>query len=147
MSKSNPSSVYEYTAGYIELVDERYFFVQMKDNSVSTIESVKESNAIMQSLLPEGSIYLLVDAGRGASSEDDIYEYIAQSEFGNRVKAQAVIVHELAARLMGNLFLRFIKGKRHMKIFSDPVEAKKWLFEQMTNNHQDKKNSKRLLFV
>lgn len=139
--------VHEYAAGFIQFVKDGYFFVRMKNNSVSTIESVEESHDIMTSILPEGPVYILVDAGTGATAENDIYEYIAGSEFGNRVKAEAVIVHDLAARLMGNLFFRVIKNKRHIKIFSNQEDAELWLRARMDDVNQNKKKSKKLMFV
>ncbi len=138
----------EYGAGFIELKQEGYFFVRMKDGSNSTVETVIESQKIMVEMLPEGPIYILVNSGQGSTSEDDIYEYINKSAFKKRVKAQAIIVHDLATRLMGNIFLRFVKGERAIKIFSTQKDAEKWLFERMSNHlNENGLKSKRLMLV
>lgn len=146
MIKSD-SLVYEYAAGYITLKAEGYFLVRMKDDSFSTVETVRESHEIMTSLCPEGPIYILADAGHGSDSEEGIYDFIARSEFGQRVKAQAVVVHELATRLMGNLFLRFIKNRRHIRLFSKEDEALAWLLSCMASGDESRKNSKKMMLV
>lgn len=132
MTKTD-SLTYEYSTGYITLKAEGYLFLEIKENSISTIETIRESHEIMAKLIPEGPIYILVEIGLGSDCDESIHEYVAQSEFGNRVKGQALIVHELAARLMGNLFLRHVKRKRHIKIFSKKSEAATWLLEIMEN--------------
>ncbi len=138
----------DYGAGFIENKQEGYFFVRMKDGSNSTVETVIESQKIMVEMLPEGPIYILVNSGQGSTSEDDIYEYINKSAFKKRVKAQAIIVHDLATRLMGNIFLRFVKGERAIKIFSTQKDAEKWLFERMSNHlNENGLKSKRLMLV
>lgn len=148
MQNFKPAGPVEYGAGFIELKQEGYFFVRMKDGSVSTVETVIESQKIMVEMLPQGPIFILVNSGLGSTSDDDIYDYINKSDFKKRVKAQAIIVHDLATRLMGNIFLRFVKGERAIKIFSTHKDAEKWLFERMTN-HVDENGpkSKRLMLV
>jgi hypothetical protein len=138
----------EYGAGFIEFKEDGYFFVRMKDGSISTVETVKESQKIMIEMLPEGPIFILVNSGLGSTSDDDIYDYINKSDFKKRVKAQAIIVHDLATRLMGNIFLRFMKGERSVKIFSTQKDAEKWLFERMTNQEDSNGHtSKRLMLI
>lgn len=147
MENNKSQQILEYTTGFIEYMPEGFFFVRMKDNSVSTIKTVEESHEMMSAIQPEGEVYILVDAGIGSTSEEEIYEYIAASEFGNRVKAQAVIVHDLAARLLGNLFLRYIKKRRHIRIFSKHSEAKKWLLECMDNSIENQNGKDKRLIV
>jgi hypothetical protein len=136
MNDSINENFTEYTTGYIYWNPEGYFFVKMKNGSNSTVDSVKESHEIMNRLHPKGDVYILVDAGIGSTSEDDIYEYIATADFAKRVRAQAIIVHELATRLMGNIFLRYIKNKRDIKLFSAQEDALKWLTGLMQKQHQ-----------
>lgn len=131
----------EFQTGFISYSDEKFFFVQMKDESISTIETVKISHEIMTEMQPNGPVFLLVDSGKRSTSEDDIFEYLQTTEFNKRVVAHAVIVNDLPTRLMGNLFLRFIKNQRHIKIFNKHAQAKDWLIEQM-NRHSDDSNSK-----
>ena len=146
MENKKSQKILEYTTGFIEYTPEGYFFVRMKDNSVSTVATVLESHELMNGIQPEGPVYILADAGVGSSSEEEIYEFIATSEFGNRVKAQAVVVHELAARLLGNIFMRFIKNKRHIRIFSKHSEAKKWLVACMDDSIENQNDKhKRLI--
>jgi hypothetical protein len=147
MQNLNSSGPIEYGAGFIELKEDGYFFVRMKDNSVSTVETVRESQKIMVEMLPEGPIFILVNAGLGSTSEDDIYDFISKSEFKKRVKAQAIIVHDLASRLMGNIFLRFVKGERAIKIFSKHEDAEKWLRACMADSDHNLPKSKRLMLV
>lgn len=148
MQNFKPAGPVEYGAGFIELKAEGYFFVRMKDGSNSTVETVIESQKIMVEMLPEGPIFILVNSGLGSTSDDDIYKYINKSDFKKRVKAQAIIVHDLATRLMGNIFLRFVKGERAIKIFSTQNDAEKWLFERMSNHVEENgPKSKRLMLV
>lgn len=147
MENQKSQQILEYTTGFIEYTPERYFFIKMKDNSVSTVATVAESHELMNGIQPEGPVYLLVDSGIGTSSDDEIYEFIANSEFSNRVKAQAVVVHELAARLLGNIFMRFIKNKRHIRIFSKHSEAKKWLLACMDDSMENQSDRNKRLLV
>jgi hypothetical protein len=148
MQNFKPVGPVEYGAGFIELKAEGYFFVRMKDGSNSTVETVIESQKIMVEMLPEGPIFILVNSGLGSTSDDDIYKYINKSDFKKRVNSQAIIVHDLATRLMGNIFLRFVKGERAIKIFSTQKDAEKWLFERMTNHvNENGTKSKRLMLV
>lgn len=147
MSQKSDQSKIEYGAGYITLMPEGYFYVQMKNQSNSTVETVKESQRIMVEMLPEGPVFILVDAGVGSTSDDEIYDYINKSVFKTRVKAQAIIVHDLATRLMGNIFLRFVKGERHIKIFSKIEDAREWLFKRMISEENGGEKPKRFLVV
>ena len=145
---TNPDfSTYEYACGYVTLKPEGYFYVQLKENSHSTIETVADSHRIMAELVPQGPVYIIADVGVGSSSDEDIFDYIAQSEFGARVKAEAIIVHELAARLMGNLFLRFIKKRREIRIFSKYEDAGKWLQDQMKKSEKNGSNAAKMILV
>ena len=134
MSQSQENQVYEFAAGSIQLMWKGYFFVRMNDHSISTIESVKESHDIMQRLKPEGEVYILVHAGIGSDSEDEIFEYVMNSDFNKRVKGQAILVKDLATRLMGNLFLRYLRNQRQIKMFTAYNSAESWLLQQMGKN-------------
>jgi len=141
------SSVYEYSAGFITFKSEGYFFVQMKENSFSTKETVQESDTIMTRLQPEGPVYIIVDVASGSDGEEGLREHIATSLFGKRVSAQALVVHELAARLMGNLFLRYFKRKKNMRIFSKESDARTWLLECMKDLEKEQQDTKKMTLV
>lgn len=121
----------EFSCGFISKSDKGYIRVRMKDGSNSTIASVKESQLIMNEMQLEGNVYILALAGYGSTSDDDIYDFISKGEFTKRVKAQAIVVHDLATRLMGNLFVRYIKKHRNIKMFSSEEQAVKWLISEM----------------
>jgi len=146
MQQKFPIGPVEFQTGFVELCEEGYLFVQMKDNMNSTIETVQESHAIFASLWPEGPIYVLVDAGRGTTADDDVFEYLVNSEYGRRVRSQAIIVYDLATRIMGNIFLRYIKNRRNMRMFSKKEDAKEWLFNEMTKAGGNESKSKKSLF-
>lgn len=138
------SAPIEFSNGYISLTEEGFFYVTMKDESYSTITSVKESHKIMESLLPKGNVYILVDSGERSNSENEVFEYLQKCDFTKRVKCQAVVARDLPTRLMGNLFLRFIKHKRNIKIFGSYQAAKTWLISKMNVQEKSKKT---FLFV
>lgn len=136
----NKADRHEFSMGYISLMPEGYLFVEMKDGSVSTIETIKESQKIIHELLPEGDICIVVNSGVGSTSENEIYDYIKSDNFKKRIKAQAIIVNDLATRLMGTIFLKFIKHQRDVKLFTKHSDAVKWILEKMQDS-KDKQNS------
>lgn len=121
----------EFSCGYIQLMPEGFFYVRMKNGSNSTIASVKESQDLITKIQPEGNIFIMAFAGIGSTSDDDIYDFISNGDFAKRVKAQAIIVNDLATRLMGNLFIRYIKKQRNIKMFSKQADAEAWLKKEM----------------
>lgn len=94
------------------------------------LAEVKECHAAMDSLQVQQPFLLLVIVPSGASATKQAREYAAQESIRNRIKAQAIVVDNLATRVMASIYMKINRPKFIIKVFSDKQYAVEWLLKQ-----------------
>jgi hypothetical protein len=94
---------------------------------VINLSKVKECHAAMDALQVEQPFLLLVIVPSGASATKEAREYAAQESIRNRIKAQAIVLDNVATRIMANFYMKINRPRQPIKIFSDKKQAITWL--------------------
>jgi len=78
-----------------------------------------------------GKIYIIYFQARNFSIEKETWSYMKKNAYKyNFIGANALIVTDLAQRLMTKIYMFFSKDKTPTKVFSDPDKAMEWLKEK-----------------
>ena len=90
------------------------------DDSLETFEAVKK--------LGNGEkMPVLVFTGEGGTVTDESKRFSASKEAGEPTLAEAIVVKNLAHKLIINFLIKFHRPGRPMKMFTKANEAIKWL--------------------
>ncbi len=107
-------------------------------DDIQTLSHAKENLAVVKELIDGQPRSLLVIVPTTYTNRDAI-EYYQSAEVGD--VARAMILNSFAAKVAGNLYLKFTKNKTNeagrivpAKIFTKREEAITWLLEEM-NKH------------
>jgi hypothetical protein len=95
-----------------------------------TLEDVKNIRTRgMETYNPEKPFYVLVDMREIADISDEARKFVAGKESAKYHSAMALVVSSLAARIMGNVYIRMNRPERPTKMFNDIEAAHQWLRE------------------
>jgi hypothetical protein len=109
----------------------RIVFITLKDKSDIGIEESKEMAAITKKLT-QGKPYLtLVDGRAEVNVTRESREFAVSPRGQNNMKAEAIVVNNLAQKIIGNFFIRINKPKYPTRLFSNLNDAEEWLLEQL----------------
>lgn len=101
--------------------------VHIKEHSMLEIEDVQEQYLFMKDKVgPEGNKYLVLP-GFGSSVSHDAKGFSKHPEVRAAIKAQAIVVNNLAHKLIINFIQALIGNDYPLKSFSDKDEAVAWL--------------------
>lgn len=92
--------------------------------------SIKEAKEFVMALkkITKGVPHLVLKVpGRHASVDSEARTYMATEEALHFSKAEAVIIRNVAQRMIGNFYLKFDKPKKPIHLFNDIEEAERWL--------------------
>ncbi|MGL4597960.1 MAG: hypothetical protein ACRCYO_10540 [Bacteroidia bacterium] len=99
--------------------------VELNLEDVTTIRSRG-----METYNPEKPFYVLVDMREVADISAEAREYVAGKESAKYHSAMAMVVSSMAARILGNVYIRMNRPERPTKLFNDIDAAHVWLLEQ-----------------
>ena len=111
-------------------LEKHYFKIHYKSKELQLADYLKIIEVAQRMYEIHGKVYLLYTQERNFSIEKETWAYIKKNahkyEF---IGANALVVNDLAQRLMTKLYVFFTKDKTPTKIFSDPAKALEWLKE------------------
>jgi hypothetical protein len=88
--------------------------------------------------ITEGRKYLsLVIVNPDTSITRDAQKISLRKERYTQIVAQAIVIHSLAQRIIGNFMIHFIKYPSPSKLFTSKEEAIKWLDQHWEKEHQN----------
>ncbi len=111
-------------------LESHYFKVEYKSKELPLEDYLKIVEVGRSQFKLHGKIYLLYLLERNFSIEKETWGYIKKNAHKyDFIGANALVVTDLAQRLMTKLFSFFSKDKTPTKIFSDADKAMEWLKE------------------
>lgn len=123
----NEMEFIEIRAGKIRLLDEDIIEIVVAANYETTIEDVDEVNAIVVKLTQGKPHYIITVTQQGSSTTNEVKEYAAQESFRKNVIAQAIVISNIAIRLMATVYMRINRPKQKIKLFNTQDEALRWI--------------------
>lgn len=112
---------------YLALRKDGIGYVLLKDNTELNIELQTELLKLYDELNDKKLTPFIFAAGEGVTITKEARDNATLIEDISALKASAVVVDNLAYRMIANFYLTFNKPKRPYKVFSKREEAIKWL--------------------
>ena len=107
--------------------DDGIISMVIKDNAEVDIEAAKENQEAFIELVGKEECLLLVSFGKDYYATKEAKEFAANSHIGRQVIAEAIIINNLAHKILINFYISFHKPKRSIRMFTKEAEALKWL--------------------
>lgn len=103
--------------------------VQMNthDEAYFTLKEAREFVLAMEEITKGVPHLILKVPGKHASVDNDSRTYMATDEALRFSIAEAVIIKNMAQRMVGNFYLKFDKPKKPIHLFDDIDIAERWL--------------------
>ncbi len=117
----------EMRAGKTRLLEDDIIEIIIRENYETTIDDVNEFNGILSELTKGKMHYVLTITQQGSSSTKEAKEYAAQESFRKNVVAQAIVISNIAIRLMATAYMRINRPKQKIKLFNSRSEALRWI--------------------
>lgn len=113
----------------IRLIDEDIIEVHTTPEHETLIEDVEEINVTVKKMLGDNNHYIVVFVGHGSTSSKSTREYAAKESFRKNVIAEAIIIDNLATRILANMYMKFARPKQKIKVVGSRSEAMDWINE------------------
>ena len=111
-------------------LESHYFKVEYKSKELPLADYLKIVEVGKRMYEIHGKIYLLYLLERNFSIDKETWAYMKRNAYKyDFIGANALVVTDLAQRLMTKLFMFFSKDKTPTKLFSDSDKAMEWLKE------------------
>lgn len=111
----------------ISLVDTDIVKVITAGNYESTVQDVDEINETVKELVGDSRHYILVITQQGSTSSSEAKTHAAQESFRKNVIAQAIVISNVAIRLMATAYMKAYRPKHVIKLFNSEEKAMRWL--------------------
>lgn len=119
---------------HIELIEKNIIRILYRDQYELTIHDMKELDQTLMILIPEGKVHLIINTEeRYFTMSKEVQKYFASdSPMIERIGCTAIIINNLANRLIGKFFISNYSPVYPTKIFKTENEAYKWTKEIIT---------------
>jgi len=127
--------------GYFDKED--FFYVRFKKTGTPIeLPEYKEFMEACQNLIGTRKVLNIVDLrGQFVYFSKEARKYTATDEKLNQMRiAEAILVDNVAIRIAAQFYLSLFKPPVKTKLFSDLLEARKWLEQQKKENKDGEKN-------
>lgn len=126
----------ETDAAVIHLGDDGIMRVIIKHKTEVNKEAFEELFAVFNEL-SEGKAYAYIYSAEDTSVtvSEDGRRFAKEQEFSFPKVCNAVIVTNLAHKLLANFYLRFNKPSYPFRVFSKTEDAEKWCLAQLAKKH------------
>lgn len=134
-SPMNTTNSIKIKCAEIELLDNGIVQLKYQHDYEVELEDVKEVEKVFIQLSEGGAIFCLMDtSGRFNIYSNEAQKFLSKEASivrEEKIKASAVVIDNLANRMIARFFSKFFKPKFAMKIFSNRENAILWLEEKM----------------
>ncbi|MBA2611992.1 MAG: hypothetical protein H0U95_08480 [Bacteroidetes bacterium] len=110
----------------MELKFEDVVYIHTVEDAEIEIPQINELNEHLRSLVEDKPCYLIVFPGIGSSSSQEARKYAAKQK-GKNVIAEAIVINNLAIRLLANFYMKVNRPEQKIKLFSNEVSALAWI--------------------
>jgi len=111
----------------ISILEKRIIENRLIDSSNIEVEDIKEVLIINNELSNGEQFALLIDTGEYTSSSIEAREFGATKEYAENIIAQAIFIHSIPQRIVGNFYIKVNKPFVETKLFTDRDKAIEWL--------------------
>lgn len=121
----------------VEEIKHEFFHLFLRSDGIvqlNTIDeayfTIKEAKEFVQALrnITKGVPHLILKIpGKHATVDNESRIYMSTEEALRFSLAEAVIIRNVAQRMIGNFYLKFDKPKKPIQLFNEVEEAEKWL--------------------
>lgn len=118
----------------IEFSKSTYFFrsdgiieICLKDGSHMEIEDSMEEYRFLREKKDYLPMVFLINPGKDTTVSKEVRDFANSEAAAKITRAQAIVVDNLAHKIMANFIMRFYKTSITIKVFSDREKALKWL--------------------
>ena len=114
-------------AGEISLLDDDIIIITMAANYEITIEDVDEIDKHVVVLTRNQPYFAVTITQQGSTASKETKEYAAKESFRKNIIAQAIVIANIAVRLMATTYMRINRPKQKIKLFNSREEALRWI--------------------
>ncbi len=101
-----------------------------KENSFITMKDVDAVMEIVKTWGEENKYLHLYESGINSSVDTDVREWGSSSSQNQHTVADAILVKNMAQRLVGNFYVQFNRPVKPTRLFSSRADAIQWLLQQ-----------------
>ncbi len=110
----------------MELKFDDVIYMYTFEDAQIEIPEIDELNLKTRSLVGDKPYYIIVIPGIGTTSSHEARKYAAKLKDKNIV-AEAIVMTNLAIRLLANFYMRVNRPKQKIKLFSNEAAALEWI--------------------
>lgn len=121
----------ELDKAYIELLAPNIIQVTVKDNSVMDVEDIIDIKQVNLELTQDHNYGLIIESGKYTSISNEARTMMTTKAIEEKRAATAIVIHNLAQRLLADFFMRINKPSIPTKIFSNKESALEWIKKQI----------------
>lgn len=122
--------VVEFEKSTYHFTSEGIVIVNVHDNANEELKNVKEEHEYLRTKKEYLPLRILVKPGKGTTVTNEVREYVNLPGSMETVNCQAILVDNLAHKIIANFMMRLYKQPNKFKVFSTEKEAVKWLRAQ-----------------
>jgi len=105
--------------------DDVVYIYTLEDAEIE-IPEIDELNKNLEALTEGMPCYLIVFPGEGSISSHEARKYAATKK-GKNIVAEAIVMNNLAIRLLANFYMKINRPEQKIKLFSNEKAALEWI--------------------
>ena len=118
----------------LELKKHNLVYVYTNENCVIEMDEVKTIHKALFEMVKGQPCYLIVFPAAGSTSTGEARQYAAKSKNEKNIMAEAVVVNNLALRILASFYANINQPKHKVKLFSSSHSAVNWISDLMKKN-------------
>ena len=140
MQRFETGDVLTFSKCEVTLISHNILHLRIFVNLHFEVEDILESFELINRLRGDRKFGNIVESGKNTSYGPGVHEIGAKPEMNVFTLAEAIIVHSLPQKLIGNFYMQLMgKSKIPTKMFSDFPSACSWLARTLENLEKSKK--------
>ena len=101
-------------------------YIHTFEDAEIEIPEIDELNKNLLALVEDRPCYLIVFPGEGSISSHEARKYAATKK-GKNIIAEAIVMNNLAIRLLANFYMKINRPEQKIKLFSNEASALAWI--------------------
>jgi endo-1,4-beta-mannosidase len=110
----------------MDLKFDNVVYIYTFEDAEIEIPEIDELNKNLKALTNDGPCYIIVFPGEGSISSHEARKYAATKK-GKNIVAEAIVMNNLAIRLLANFYMKINRPEQKIKLFSNENAALEWI--------------------
>lgn len=111
----------------VSLVDNTYFFIEIKNDSEIEIEDLYILVKFQEELGDKRILPVLIYANHTSTTNSDLLKHMAKKTSLPYTKADAFVLTSMSQKILANLYVKINPPERPTQFFNKKEDALKWL--------------------